>query len=244
MKLYVYSSVLQVGEVDEGERQAALAAMSLSLSTIAELWHLKYLPSNATVWINADYPELGMWVLAENSTHVRVHRSLEAGWARINRQSVRLGRTAESVLKRPIATYSINELLMDDVKSTILIAHSQPNKQVQFNAGSETRYPENGTVTFDPFTVIDLHRYTPPETATSNPVESADAMLNGVRLMTYGASDERVELVRNDIDKFAIEIDDDKIGRIYGETEKVNRAARALFGTIYNQLTANFTPNT
>lgn len=243
MKIYVYSSVLQIGDIDESARQTALAAMSQSLSTIAELWHLKYLPSDATVWVNADYPELGMWVLAENSTHVRVHRSLEAGWARITRQSVRLGRTADSVVKRPTATYTLSDLLMDDVKSTILILHSQPGKRVQFNAGSETAYPVNGTVTFDPFTVVDLHKYTPPENATRNPVESADAMINGVKLMTYGASDERVELVRNDVEKFSIEVTDVMSEKIYSEAEKVNEAARALFSRIYNQLTANFAAN-
>lgn len=240
MKIYVYSSVLQVGTIDEDGMQSALAAMSLSLTTIAELWHLKYLPSNARVWVNADYPELGMWVLAENSTHVRVHRGLEAGWARITRQSVRIGRTADSVVKRPIATYTISDLLMDDVKSTILIAHSQPGTKVQFNAGSETAYPVNGTVSFDPFTVIDLHRYTPPETATVNPVEAADAMINGVKLMTYGAPDERVNLVRSEIEKFSLEIDEANLSRIYGETEKINKAAKALFSQIYTQLASNF----
>lgn len=241
MRIYFHSSIIGVGKIDENSSDVTVAGLSDALTAIADLWHLRYLPSDATVWINGDHPELGVWVLTDRSTHVRIHRSISAGWARMTRSSVKFARTSEAAHTRPLATYTLDDLDLvgHDVKSTILVLHSEHSKRVQFIANSKVAYPVNGTVTFDPFTVVDLQNFTPPEHASTNPVVAADAMINGVSLMTYGAAPERAALVRDNIEAFQFDIDDSLSKNIHGQSEKISKTARHVILKITDQLTRN-----
>lgn len=245
MKLYIHSSIMGLGGVHADNRDIVVEGLTSSLSDIAGLWHLKYLPSDATVWINGDHPHLGMWVLSDDSSHVRVRRSVEAGWARINRSSVRFARSAEATVNRPLATYSLDEIDIgvSDPNMTIVVSHSQSEKRLQLVANSKIAYPVNGTVRFDPFTVVDLNHYDPPEKSTTNPVLAADAMVNGVKLMTYGAEPDRVQMVKDNIEAFAFDVDDKLSERIHGANQKTMQTAQHIIVQIAQKLGSALTPD-
>lgn len=245
MKLYIHSSIMGLGGVHADNRDIVVEGLTSSLSTIANLWHMKYLPSDASVWVNGDHPQLGMWVLADTSSHVRVHRSVEAGWARINRSSVRFARSAESTVSRPLATYSLAEtdIGVSDPNMTILVSHSQTDKRLQLLANSKIAHPVNGVVRFDPFTVVDLNHYTAPEHATTNPVLAADAMVNGVKLMTYGADPDRVQMVKDNIESFVFDVDDKLSERIYGASQQTTKTAQHIIVQIAQKLGESLSPS-
>ena len=177
-----------------------------TLTKVSSLNRHGFLPMDATVWINGDYPDLGMWVLAERSSHVRVHRTITPGWVRLTRTQARIAATIDATSGAPAATYSISDVPgSDDVRSTLIIAHSSSTDKVRVVANSAVVNFEGGSYSYDPWTVVDLHAYSAPESATTNPVQCAHAMLNGVKLMTYGYSDETRQAVADNIDSFAFE---------------------------------------
>jgi hypothetical protein len=190
----------------------AHVALGESLSRVVEM-HLKgFLPYDSTVWINSDLPELGMWVLAEKSTHVRMHRSVYPGWFRLTRVAAKYARTSALSVTSPEATYYIGNVPgFDEVHSTIVLSHPDPDATVGIVANSNHIAGHGGTYTFDPFTVVDLNHYTAPEHATRNPVQQAHAMINGVALLTYGYSDDRKQFVSDNIDKYAITFTEEHI---------------------------------
>lgn len=190
----------------------AHVALSESLQRVVEM-HLKgYLPFDATVWLNSDLPELGMWVLAEKSTHLRMHRSVYPGWIRLTRTAAKYARTGRLTNTSPEATYYIGNVPgFDEIHSTIVISHPDPTVTVGIIANSVHIPDHNGQYTFDPFTVIDLNHYTAPESATRNQVQQAHAMINGVALLTHGYSEGRKQFVADNIDKYAIVFGEDDI---------------------------------
>lgn len=190
----------------------AHVALGESLSRVVEM-HLKgFLPYDSTVWINSDLPELGMWVLAEKSTHVRMHRSVYPGWFRLTRVAAKYARTSALSVTSPEATYYIGNVPgFDEVHSTIVLSHPDPDATVGIIANSNHIAGHGGTYTFDPFTVVDLNHYTPPERASTNPVQQAHAMMNGVALLAYGYADNRKQFLNDNIDKYAITFSEDHI---------------------------------
>lgn len=190
----------------DADSPLAHVALGESLSRVVEM-HLKgFLPYDATVWINSDLPELGMWVLAEKSTHVRMHRSVYPGWFRLTRTAAKYARTSALSVNQPEATYYIGNVPgFDEVHSTIVISHPDPTATVGIIANSNHITGHGGTYTFDPFTVVDLNHYTAPASASRNPVQQAHAMMNGVALLTYGYGDSRKEFVAENIDKYAVD---------------------------------------
>lgn len=198
MKLYLYTPDTS----KETQRSA-----SIILDTISALSDKgrPYLPPDATVWANAAHHSCGMWVLGETSTHIRLHDTITAGAARINRQCVRFGESTEKSHTDPQAIFRITDIptaTYDSPSSTIIVRHAQPDKRVAFIAGSAKGNVTNGTCHFDPFTVVDLHHYTAPEHASTNPLVAAHAMVNGVELMCQGLSEDRAQFVRDNIESF------------------------------------------
>lgn len=188
------------------------SVLSESLHRVVAM-HLKgYLPFDATVWINSDLPELGMWVLAEKSTHVRMLRSAYPGWVRLTRTAAKYARTSDLSTESPEVTYSIGNIPgFDEKHSTIVIEHPDPDATVRIIANSVHVPDHDGQYTFDPFTVIDLNHYTAPKSATRNPVQHAHAMINGVALLTHGYSEARKQFVNDNIDQYAIEFAEEDI---------------------------------
>lgn len=177
-----------------------------TLTKISSLNRQGFLPMDATVWINGDYPDLGMWVLAERSSHVRVHRTITPGWVRLTRTQARIAATIDATSAAPSATYSINDVPgSDDVRSTLIIAHSSSSDKVRVVANSAVVNFEGGAYSYDPWTVVDLNAYAAPENATTNPVQCAHAMLNGVKLMTFGFSDDARQMVADHIEDFSFD---------------------------------------
>lgn len=224
MKVYGYSHRLRPANAYRSEDEINnlnVTAAPLILG-IAKMWRKGFLPDDATVWINADMPELGMWVLAEESTHVYYHESIIAGWARITRTSVRLGTTWKNTVNRPIKEFRVGDTGLADIHSTVVLNHnsatSSPDR-VQFVANSDIAKPVNAKVRFDPFTVVDLNYHTGPEKASTNPLVRADALLNGTRLMTYGADEDRVALVHDNVEAFCSEINPEELDK----ASQVNR---------------------
>lgn len=219
MKIYGYSQRLRPkpfhtslkGQRDLNHVNATSAPL---LIAIAKMWKGGFLPDDASVWFNADYPELGMWVLAEESTHVQFHESLVDLWARINRTSVRLATTWNNTTIRPLREFRVGDTGLADIHSTIVVSQHTAGdtpERVRFAANSDIVKPVNGKVTFDPFTVVDLNYHKGPDEASTNPLVSADALLNGTRLMTYGAEDDQVQLVHDNLDAFCSEVDPKKL---------------------------------
>lgn len=198
-----------------------------------------FIDENSTIWFNPNHTQQGMWVLNHRSTHVRVVHTPEAGWAVMDRTRVRLGATKRAALENPRYVYTLSGvpyLGEEKPESTILISHASKDT-VSFLAGSQV-YPSGttGTCSYKPFTCVDLPTYTPPENRTPNPIESANAQLNGASLITYGLSPETRDLVYNNIDLFRTEWDEEKVGFVRSAAEALTGMGNVVAGEIYNRV--------
>ncbi|MGP9760821.1 hypothetical protein [Corynebacterium sp. AOP12-C2-36] len=201
MKLYLYTG-------DDSPASIRCIRMYLELVARMSAPESRYLPEDATVWATVHDRSLGLWVLGETSTHVRVHSTVDAGACLINRARVSFGRTTRDAAREDALHYRMTNVPMatlKDPRSTILIDHGQPDKRVGFRAGSESVPAINGTVTYDPFTVIDLPNYTAPKNATTKLHTVSDAVLNGSELMVQGLSAERAAFVKDNLDAYLID---------------------------------------
>ncbi len=178
---------------------------------ITEMCRRGFFSKDSTVWMNADAPEAGMWTLNTKSTYLKVFRSVYPGWVRLTRTSAKWGRTAQATTKDATPVLDLRNL-PDDPKpsATIIVSHRDKETPVQVVAdGSIQRSNGNGVFIFDPFTVVDLHRYSAPEVPiVPSSYEAAHAMINGAAIMSTTSTEEGAEFIRDHMDLFRIEIED------------------------------------
>lgn len=224
VKLYLYATDNDLASVKAAEQvMDTITALSQEPN--------RFLPPDATVWANVRHHGNGMWVLAERSTHVRLFDPVLAGAARINRTCVKFGTSTERSHTDPIAEFRIGDIpavTSDSPSSTIVVRHAQPDRRMNFIAGSAKGDVVNGACHYDPFTVVDLAHYKAPDHATSNPVEAAHAMVNGVDLMCQGLSEDARDFVYKNLDAFCIDFDDrfeSKLNRAVENKHKLTQAA-------------------
>lgn len=201
MKMYLYTP-------DSSPESIRCARMYLELVARISTPGCRYLPEDATVWATVHDRSLGMWVLGEKSTHVRVHSTIDSGVCNINRSRVSFGATTRDAGREDAVNYRMPNLPQSGGKepmSTILVDHGQPTNRVLFRAGSESVPAHNGVCKYDPFTVVDLPAYTPPDNATTRLGRTSDAMTNGINLMVQGLSAERAEYVRDNVENYLID---------------------------------------
>jgi hypothetical protein len=166
-----------------------------------------YLPRDATVWGTVLDRSLGLWVLGETSTFLKVRSTVDAGACILDRSRVRFGATTRAALAATADSESVAGIpaaTSGDPATTIILDHGQPDKRVTFRAGSSMFSAPDGVCTYDPFTVVDLPNYTAPDHATSDPFTSADAMHNGVNLMVQGLNYDEADYVRHNVERFRL----------------------------------------
>lgn len=188
----------------------------------------RYLPDDATIWATTRDRSLGMWVLSDISTHIRVHSTIDAGVCVINRSRVSVGRTVRDAAGDNAATFRTLQLPPTQGKdpvSTILLDHGQAGKHVNFRANSMSAVARNGVCTFDPFRVVDLPNYTVPDNATTNAFQVSHAVINGTGLMTQGLTDEASSFVQNNPDQFLINLSPERIRKLRGIESTLDKIA-------------------
>lgn len=176
---------------------------------ISELYRMKFLGEDSTVWLNAEAPEAGMWVLTDRSTYVKVYRNTYAGWLRLTRSHVRWARTFNATTRDAIQVLDIRAIPEDtNPVATIVMAHRERGTRVRVVGGSAILNPDaHGVTTFDPFSVVDLNNFIPPDrTKTVSPYEAAHAMINGAAVMACTSHDGG-EFIRSSMDQFKVELD-------------------------------------
>lgn len=207
MKLYLYMP---------DDKPETVASGAAYFTAVSKMYSTGFLPPDATVWASSTDHSLSMWVLAEESTHVRVYDTINAGWARITRSSVRFGPSLDSTTRDPLKTFTLDGVpcVTDDhPSSTILVYHAQPDKRVEYVANSKiVRGVRDGRLRFDPFTVVDMRNYKAPKAATTDPVQHAHAVLNGVAVMTQGTDPDVAQFVRENMEAFAVPLDERALG--------------------------------
>lgn len=196
---------------------------------ITEMCRRGFFSEDSTVWMNADAPEAGMWTLNAKSTYLKVFRSVYPGWVRLTRTRAKWGRTAQATTKDATPVLDLRNL-PDDPKpsATIIVSHRDKDTPVQVVAdGSIQRSNGNGIFVFDPFTVVDLHRYSVPETPVSpSPYEAAHAMINGAAIMSTTSTEEGAEFIRDHMDLFRIEIEGRDLEYLTKHMDGIERYAR------------------
>jgi len=176
---------------------------------IAEMYRSGFLNESSTVWMNANAPEVGMWTLTHRSTYLKVFRTVYPGWLRLTRTSAKWGRTAQATTKEPISVLDLRALPDSaDDKATIVVAHRHPGHPVRVvSDGSIQHSNSNGVFVFDPFTVVDLGKYTAPEGAPApSQYESAHAMISGAAIMATTSTEEGAEFIREHMDLYYTEL--------------------------------------
>ncbi|TXH10725.1 MAG: hypothetical protein E6R04_04505 [Spirochaetes bacterium] len=203
-------------------------AAAQNFMDITELYRLGFLTSTSTVWMNADAPEAGMWVLTDRSTYVKVYRTVYAGWLRFTRTTARWGRTIHTSVKEGSQVLDIRDIPGEsDTSATIVVLHRDANAKLSVVAdGSVQRADSSGVFRFDPFTAIDLHHYKAPE--NPKPVSgftAAHAMLNGAAVMGCTSADGGA-FVKENMDIFRIDVTDEQlawVGKTMGDIEQYAR---------------------
>lgn len=190
-------------------------AAASSFIDITELYRMKFLNDRSTVWLNADAPEAGIWVLTDRSTYVRVYRNTYAGWLRLTRTSARWARTLNATTRDAIHVLDIRAIPGDSSNpvATIVVLHREYDSRVRVVADGKIQNPDSrGVTTFDPFSVVDLSHYTPSENPRQvSAYEAAHAMINGAAIMSCTSNDEG-EFVRANMDLFKVDFNQDYLG--------------------------------
>lgn len=196
MDVYMYASA-------DTPREAAAS----SFIDLSELYRMKFLNDESTVWLNAEAPEAGMWVLTDRSTYVKVYRNTYAGWLRLTRSSVRWARTFNATTRDAVHVLDIRAIPEDtNPVATIVMVHRERGTRVRVVGGSAIQNPDaHGVTTFDPFSVVDLSSYIPPDrTKPVSPYEAAHAMINGAAVMSCTSNDGG-EFIRANMDQFKVD---------------------------------------
>lgn len=189
------------------------SAAAQNFIDITQLHKAGIIDSTSSVWMNANAPEIGMWVLNHRSSFLKVYRPTYAGWVRLTRSNARWARSLNAT-SQPIADQVLDLRHIptdggDAPQVTIVIAHRETGKHIGVVADGKTHRPDKyGQYHFDPFTVIDLHQYTQPEVDKGRSAyHQAHAMINGAAIMSVNAPDGG-EFIRNNMDVFKIEFDE------------------------------------
>lgn len=202
----IYAMIQETGPVTEH-------ALTQMWRDLADLKQTGFITDESTVWLNASYPELGMWVLAERSTHVRVRRATVPGWAVLMRNEVRFGNTVrEALAAKESSRYTLDEIpkLTDPTHSTIVVMHNAPNQRLGFRRNSSIVRPVDGQCSNSSFTVIDATLRQRQGIVPGKPTElqRAHAMVSGAQLLTHGMSEEGRAYVHDNLELFAAPFED------------------------------------
>lgn len=208
----IYAAIQEVGPVTEH-------VLTQFWRDLADLRQAGFLTDDSTVWLNPSYPSLGMWVLAERSTHVQIRRTATPGWAVLMRDSVRFGPTVRAALAaKDSATYTLDDVpkFTDPTRSTILVMHNAPGQTLGFRKNSAIQRPADGQCSNASFTVVDLALWQRRGIKPGKPSElsRAHAMVSGAQLLTHGMTDEGRDYVHENIEMFAAPFDDPGFDRI------------------------------
>lgn len=233
MKIYAYTRIFHNAGTENID--IVQAELGEKFKEIANLYDKGFLYDDSIIWINLDYPELGMQVLSDYSSLVVTHRTMLAGWAVVNRQSVRFGRTARDAASRPSKSISRAELL-DGGKTTIIVTHREPHKNISFQVGASVTQPVNGTIEHDPWVVIDLARYRGKGKTTQSPLELAKATLQGFNLLQYNTSPEHSKAMEEAVESYSFHIDRSKLEFLQRSSEKINDASVVTLREIFNNV--------
>lgn len=189
-------------------------AASKSFLRITELYRSGFLTKDATVWMNADAPEAGMWALTYRSSYVFVNETVRAGWYRLTRTNVRWARTLNDTSRNGDTVLDIRDVPTDvstNANATIIALHRENGARVGVVAdGSIQRPDSHGLIKFDPFTVIDLHTYSIPKDRKPSSFESAHAMLNGAAIMACTSPDNG-EFIKSNMDLFKVDFGEEHL---------------------------------
>ena len=191
------------------------SAAAQNFIDITDMYRMGFLTKDSKVWMNANAPEAGMWVLTDRSTFLKVYRPVYAGWIRLTRSNARWARTLNSTSRDGVPVINIQDLPTDTGDSpniTLVVAHRDPDNRVGVVAdGSIQRPDKNGQMRFDPFTVVDLHTYVAPEEGKGcSAYEEAHAVINGAAIMSTTSPDGG-EFVREHMDAFQVEFNDEHL---------------------------------
>lgn len=204
---------------------------------ITEMRRRGFFRDDSTVWLNADAPEAGMWTLNTRSTFLKVFRLVHPGWIRLTRTSAKWGRTAQGTLKEPLPVMDLRALPEDpNPSATIIVAHRDRDTPLQVVAdGSIQRPNANGIFVFDPFTVVDIHRYTPPaEFVAPSPYEAAHAMINGAAIMSATSTEEGAEFIREHMNLFRFDIETQDLDYLGKHMDGIEKYARIRTQNLVN----------
>lgn len=188
------------------------SAAAQNFIDITDMYRMGFLNSESSVWINANVPEAGMWVLTDRSTFLKVYRPVYAGWIRLTRSSSRWAKTLNGTSQNGTPVLDLRDLPTtggDSPNATIIVAHRDPDNTVGVVADGSIQRPDKfGQVKFDPFTVIDLNKYTAPEVDKARSAyNAAHAMINGASVMSVNVPDGG-EFIRDNMDAFKVEFDE------------------------------------
>lgn len=253
MQVYYHHSRLHTHhkEMDADTLTTMLTYMGRQLMEAAELRCRGILPADATVWINGDNPTMGMHVLSERSTLLRIYRTFEPGWARLSRKDVRWGLTSResqsspSNVTRLIDPRSLTtdtDTYYEDgtgTHNTLVILHEQPSESVRFVSSAQVTMPSGGQVSYDPWTVIDGQQYVPPTEATRNAYQRAQAMIDGIALLKVGQTPERKRFIENNVDHLQFEMNDTHCEAVYKISQSMLTTAHRLIQEINTKLREN-----
>ena len=218
-------------------------AVAQTFMDLVDLRRHGFLTSDSKVWINADAPEAGIWMLNDKSSYLKVFRTIHAGWIRLGRTEAKWGRTSRDTTSAGELVMSIRNLPdgvnPEGVKCfiTIAVLHRDKSQPLGVLAdGSVQRSDLNGRFFHDPFTVIDMSRYKAPDKAHPNAFESAHAMVNGAALMACTSTDEGAEFIRENMDIFHLEIRDEYIEKMDQAMNTVEAFSKAATEQLMKRL--------
>lgn len=217
------------------------SAAAQNFIDITQLYRSGFIDDSSSVWMNANAPEVGMWVLNHRSSFLKVYRPVHAGWLRLTRSTSRWARSLNATSQpNAVPVLDVRDIPSDGGDSpnaTIIVAHREPDRNVGVVADGKThRADKYGQIKFDPFTVIDLHHYTPPETDRSRSAyHTAHAMINGAAIMAVNTPDGG-EFIRENMDAFKVEFDESHIGFIQHRWSEIEIYAQSQSERLISRL--------
>ena len=218
-------------------------AVAQTFMDLVDLRRHGFLTNESKVWINADAPEAGIWMLNDKSSYLKVFRTVHAGWIRIGRTEAKWGRTSRDTTGSGETVMSVRNL-PDGVNPqgvkcyiTIAVLHRDRDQPLGVLAdGAVQRADLNGKFYHDPFTVVDMSRFKPKDNARANSFEEAHAMINGAALMACTSTDEGAEFIRENMDVFHLEIKEEYIAKMDAAMHTVEAFSKAATESLMKRL--------
>lgn len=220
------------------------ASLGSFMENLGRLYQAGFLFPGAKVWFNSENPSLGMWVLAEHSSHVEVLDTSNPQWVRITNTEMRISRTFRAGYndgehyRYTTSHETYRQLGLTEEHLRAVVVNHSGDEPLAYCTRTGIAHPRGGQFQHGPFLAVDiLHYKAGTRRAVTNPYQAAIATIAGARLLSFGLAPREADWVKNNMDTYRLELDTKDFELLTRGTDGITKWATLLSRSVQSRST-------